>query len=55
MQAILQDFLAADPNCEQMEVLQTIARVCGYADVMTMLGSAICESDGSRSLTLKVI
>jgi len=54
--AILQSFREDHPaQSEDMELLMTIAKVCGFADVNQMLGAAICESDGSRSLTLKPV
>lgn len=55
-QAILESFRAAYPaQSEDMELLQVTALVCGYADVNKMLGTAICESDGSRTLTLRPV
>ena len=54
--AILQSFWENHPEfTEQMELLQVIASVCGHADVLRLLGSAVCMSDGSRELKLVAV
>lgn len=39
-------------NVEQMETLEVLARITGYDSVLEMLGASVCDSDGSRTLTL---
>ena len=53
VRGILNSFQAVYPqHVEEMEVLEVLARVTGFDGVLKMLGSSVCESDGSRTLTL---
>jgi len=55
VRALLESFQESYPaHTEQMSVLETMARICGYADVSPMLGNAICKRDGGLTLSLNV-
>lgn len=40
-------------HTEELEILEVIARITDHDGVLPMLGSAVCEADGSRTLTLE--
>ena len=52
--AIVQSYqMCRAEDVDPAETLEALASICGYEDVLKMLGSSICGSDGSRSLTLR--